>query len=177
MAYSARILPNYTYEDYLQWEGRWEILEGIPHAKSPMPSPRHQEIAGKVHALFLAAVEAAACDCKVYQPIDLKISEHTIVNPDLLIVCQPIEKSYLDFPPALVAEILSPATRLKDRHNKFDLYERFGIPYYLILDPDAETIEVFQLQTDDRYRLLEETPVFEWKEGCRITVSLDDIWR
>jgi len=42
---SFRILPNYTYEDYLNWEGSWEIIDGIAYAMSPMPSTAHQKIA------------------------------------------------------------------------------------------------------------------------------------
>lgn len=34
---SARLkhLPHYTYEDYKQWEGRWELIYGIPFAMAP----------------------------------------------------------------------------------------------------------------------------------------------
>ncbi|SMN00945.1 hypothetical protein SPONN_2055 [uncultured Candidatus Thioglobus sp.] len=23
-------LPNYTYDDYAQWQGKWELIEGVP---------------------------------------------------------------------------------------------------------------------------------------------------
>ncbi len=42
MGYPNKILPYYTYEDYLRWEGQWEVIEGIPYAMSPMPRPEHQ---------------------------------------------------------------------------------------------------------------------------------------
>ena len=31
-------LPHYTYEDYLCWEGRWELINGIPYAMTPAPT-------------------------------------------------------------------------------------------------------------------------------------------
>jgi len=117
MANKAKILPNYTYEDYVQWKGRWELIDGIPHAMSPMSLPRHQELSGKIHRDLLNAIGKSSCNCQVYQPIDVKIEEHTIVNPDLLIVCRPIEGQFLDTPPELVVEILSPSTRLKDLNS------------------------------------------------------------
>lgn len=40
-----------------------------------------------------------------------------VLQPDMLIVCKDINKNYLDFAPALVAEILSPSTALRDRHT------------------------------------------------------------
>jgi Uma2 family endonuclease len=70
----------------------------------------------------------------------------TLLQPDILIVCGEIKKKYLDFPPALVVEILSPATALKDRHTKYEFYEQQGVKYYLIVDADKKTIEVSELK-------------------------------
>jgi len=39
MNVAHKYLPNYTYEDYCQWEGQWELIEGIPYAMSPLPIP------------------------------------------------------------------------------------------------------------------------------------------
>jgi hypothetical protein len=27
-------VPNYRFEDYLAWEGRWELIDGIAYAMS-----------------------------------------------------------------------------------------------------------------------------------------------
>jgi hypothetical protein len=35
----VKILPHYTYRDYLHWEGKWEVIDGIPNAMSPAPAP------------------------------------------------------------------------------------------------------------------------------------------
>ncbi|WP_373286923.1 Uma2 family endonuclease [Filimonas zeae] len=40
------------------------------------------------------------------------------MQPDMLVVCGEITRKYLDFAPALVIEILSPSTALKDRHTR-----------------------------------------------------------
>ena len=52
MTIAAKYLPNYTYEDYCQWEGHWELIEGIPYAMSPQPVPIHQKINGRLFARF-----------------------------------------------------------------------------------------------------------------------------
>ncbi len=36
-------LPQYTYTDYEQWEGDWELIYGFPYAMSPSPKRTHQE--------------------------------------------------------------------------------------------------------------------------------------
>lgn len=48
----VKILPHYTYEDYLQWEGKWEVIEGLPFAMSPAPLPSHQRIAANLSIEF-----------------------------------------------------------------------------------------------------------------------------
>ena len=63
----------------------------------------------------------------------------------MLVIYGEITRKYLDFPPALVVEILSPSTALKDRHSKYSIYESQGIPFYLIISPDTEEVEVYKL--------------------------------
>ena len=178
MSVAYRYLPHYTFEDYLHWEGQWELIDGIPYAMSPAPVPMHQYIAGSLHAELRAALKKANCHCKVYQPIDYKLSDDTVFNPDLMIVCQPITKKFLDFPPGLVVEILSDVTKLKDRNIKYPRYEAEGIPYYLMIDTDKQAIEIYQLQ-EGRYQ---QQPVDQSKPyvfaigDCRFEMVFDTIW-
>lgn len=55
--------------------------------------------------------------------------------------------------PTLVVEILSPSTIAIDRSIKLQLYRRFEVPYYWILDPEARTVEVYGF-AEGRYALL-----------------------
>ena len=179
MSSAYKLLPNYNYEDYCQWEGRWELIDGIPYAMSPLPRPAHQTVAGNLHAEFRTALKAAGCNCKVYQPIDYKISENTILNPDLLIICKSITKNFLDFPPSLIVEILSPATALKDRHTKFEIYQQQQIPYYLIVDIDAKKVEVYTLNEEKTYVRQEanqQEPFTFSLSDFQFSIVLDNIW-
>ena len=56
-------------------------------------------------------------------------------------------------PPTLVVEILSPSTTLIDRSTKRQLYARYGVPYYWIVDPEARTIEAYSL-SEGGYQLV-----------------------
>ncbi|HZH65515.1 MAG TPA: hypothetical protein VEY10_11550 [Flavisolibacter sp.] len=60
MSGAVKILPYYTYEDYVQWEGKWELIDGIPHAMSPAPTPKHQIIANTLGALFFFPRKSAS---------------------------------------------------------------------------------------------------------------------
>lgn len=180
MSPAIKILPYYTYEDYCKWEGRWELIDGIPFAMSPAPTPAHQLTGGNLITEFNIALKKVNCKkCKVYEFIDVKLSEDTILQPDVSIVCTPITKNFLDFPATLVTEILSPATALKDRNSKFFLYEKMGIKYFLIIDIDRHSIEINTL-VDNRYQLTNYPGSgsfrFVLENDCSIEVELDNIW-
>lgn len=173
-----KILPHYTYEDYCRWEGQWELIDGIPYAMSPAPRPEHQTVAGNLHAEFRSAIKKSNCPCKVYQPIDYKVSDETVLNPDLSIVCKPINEAFLNFPPELVVEILSPATALKDRHTKFDIYQKEKVPYYIIVDVEKKQIEVYQLVNAlyEKKQVEQQLPYSFSFSGCSIELTFDNIW-
>jgi len=48
-------------------------------------------------------------------------------------------------PPDLVVEIFSPGSVLYDRGDKFDIYQRYGVREYWMIDPTEDYIEVHQL--------------------------------
>ncbi len=169
-------LPQYSYEDYAQWEGDWELIYGFPYAMSPSPKRTHQEAGRK----FMRLSEDAflknnnGCDCAIYYELDWIIDDNTVVCPDVMIVCGKFEDDFLRFPPTLVLEIASYKTRLKDRNVKFKLYESNGVKYYLIADPDKQTVDAFVLK-DNFYQ---QTPVtaFELTTSCKIELDFNDLW-
>lgn len=175
---AVKILPNYTYDDYVHWEGRWELIDGIPYAMSPAPTPKHQMIANTLGALFYLALKKCE-SCKAYQAIDFKIAEDTVIQPDLSVLCQKPTKKFVDFSPALVIEILSPSTALKDRHTKTALYASQKVPFYIIVSPDTEEVEVYELVAE-AYQLKEKgtsfTYHFNFPEDCSATINFAEIW-
>lgn len=178
MPIAHKYLPQYTYEDYCQWEGRWELIEGIPYAMSPLPSPQHQDINANLLLIFKTALRQHCSKCKVYMPVDWKINANTVVQPDLIVVCDKITGNFLDFPPALTVEILSKSTTFKDRHEKFELYQQEGVQYYIIVDLQFKKIEIYQL-IDKKFQPVAITPEqfeFGFKNGCCLPINFAGIW-
>lgn len=138
-------LPHYTYTDYKTWQGRWEIIYGVPYAMSPQPSFRHQRISQRIAKVLGLALEKNK-NLTPLLPIDWEITEDTIVNPDHVIVRGRPEGVKLTEPPVLAIEILSPSTATKDRNLKFRLYQSAGLPYYIIVEPEKEQAEVYALE-------------------------------
>ena len=52
---------------------------------------------------------------------------------------------YFTIPPDWVCEVLSPSTRRIDQNEKRTIYAREGISHLWFVDPDARTLEVFEL--------------------------------
>ncbi len=173
-----KYLPSYTYDDWLHWEGRWELIEGHPIAMSPMPIPEHQRVTAAIIYELTSSLKNTGCkNCKVYDPIDFKISEETILQPDVLIVCGAMQKHFLDFAPALVVEVLSKSTEDRDRDIKYELYEQQGVRFYLIVDLRKQSIEVYEL-IDNKYQLrtVASDFDFELEPGCTISPALNNVW-
>jgi Uma2 family endonuclease len=143
-------LPHYTYDDYVQWEGRWELIYGVAHAMSPSPGISHQSISQHIASQLDRALENCQ-ECHALLPVDWKIDEETTVQPDNLVICGELEKTaYLSKTPVLIFEILSKSTAHKDRTTKFKLYEQEGVRHYVIVDPIESIAKVYRLQ-DGRY--------------------------
>lgn len=144
-------LPHYNYDDYSQWEGKWEIINGIPYAMVPAPSIKHQDLCVEI-VFHLKSILKNCGRCKVLLPVDWQITDDTVVQPDVLVVCaDQLEDVKLTTTPVLVFEVLSPSTNQKDRVLKYRLYEEAGVKYYCIVDPVNYSAEVFELG-DNKYR-------------------------
>ena len=161
-------LPHYTYDDYLQWEGEWEIIHGIPYAMTPAPRIKHQRLSVKI-ATQLENLLKNCVDCQTLMPVDWQIAEDTVVQPDLSVVCgENKSEEKLLLTPVLVFEIISPSTARKDRILKYQLYEKAGVKYYCLVDPDTNSLEIFQLNREG-YRKYNDRDSF--KDG-KITLEI-----
>jgi len=170
-------IPRYTYEDYLNWEGRWELLAGIPYAMTPLPVIKHQKVSGNINVQLVQLLEKCA-ECEALLPVDWKIDENTVVQPDNLIVCGKAEGAYLTITPVMIFEIISPSTAFKDKNIKYKIYESQGVKYYIIVDIDAKAAEVFELENEG-YRKLKDAQndiiTFNLID-CSIDFNFEKIW-
>ncbi len=170
-------LPHYVYEDYAQWEGKWELIRGIPYAMTPAPSLQHQRISHKIDALLANSLKECE-QCEALLPVDWKIDEDTVVQPDNLVVCGKPDGKYLTKAPALIFEILSKSTAAKDKSTKFSLYEKAGVTYYIIVDPIDQIAMVYRLHENQYINVIHATDEqinFELKE-CQLNFDFSRIW-
>jgi Uma2 family endonuclease len=131
-----------TYADFLLFPDdgkRHELIDGV-HYVTPCPNFTHQELLGRLHlAIGTFLVNRRHLGRVVLSPFDVVMSNHDIVEPDLLFIAGDqqaiITEANVQGAPALVVEILSPSTRRRDEGIKRQLFERTGVREYWIVDP------------------------------------------
>lgn len=141
-----------TYDDLLSFPDdglRRELIEG-ELIVSPSPYTRHQVLSGRLFLAFANHLASAGGASVYYAPLDVIFSKHNVVEPDLIVVLDEqreiVTEANIKGVPALLIEIVS-NPRL-DRVRKRDLYAKFGVPEYWIVDPDADRVEVYHLGPD-----------------------------
>lgn len=153
-AMAAETSIKLTYEDYLAIPDdgrRHEIIDGEYYV-SPSPSFKHQNIVAELLTRVRTFVKERNLGWVVGSPCDV-LSEHTIVQPDVLYVSKArgaIVADVLKGAPDLVIEVLSPSNRDYDEHVKYKIYEKAGVLEYWIVDPQAQSVRIFR-RTNDRF--------------------------
>ncbi|MHA6482858.1 Uma2 family endonuclease [Paenibacillus sp. strain BS8-2] len=145
---------HHTYQDWLSWDGAWELINGKAYNVSPAPTALHQFIVGELHFALRTHLQNQSCYVMV-APFDVFFSESEqydmpdhVIQPDLSVVCSKnqISKNGCHGAPTLIIEVLSPSSALKDFNEKFNLYQKYGVQEYWIVDPGNRTIHVYGLK-------------------------------
>jgi Uma2 family endonuclease len=145
---SDQVLSRLTAAEFLELPESMtptELIDGVMLV-SPAPKLIHQECVLRVSVLLNGLGQSG----KLYvAPVDVYFDEANVVQPDLLWLasdsrCVPVEGQYLRGVPELVAEVLSPGSVRRDRREKFELYEKYGVREYWLLDPAERYIEIYQ---------------------------------
>jgi len=142
-----RANKKYTWQDYLAWpdEERWEVIDGEAFNMTPSPTSRHQIVAGNFFSLLREKLKGGPCRAFI-APLDVYFDDSNFVQPDVLVVCDETKiEDRIHGAPDLIVEVLSPATSLKDKREKKNLYERFGVKEYVIVHPDEMFVERYSL--------------------------------
>ena len=134
----------YTYEDYVNWEGDWELIDGIAYAMAPSPVKSHQNLLFRAAFLFGQAMKNCQ-KCTAFVEMDYKVNEETVLRPDLSILCkEDKEEKFISIAPDLIVEIVSLKTARRDEKIKFEIYEKEGVKYYILLYPNDKRAKVYE---------------------------------
>jgi Uma2 family endonuclease len=144
----------HTYGDYLSWpeDVRYELIDGVAYMMSPAPSRVHQEVVGELYRQIANALEGTPCRAYV-APFDVRLPKSgepdsavdTVVQPDVLVVCDPakLDARGMRGAPDWVIEVLSPATAGHDQIVKLAAYERAGVRELWLVHPTDRVVTVY----------------------------------
>ena len=172
----------YAYEVYSNEEERRDIINGKFFDMSPAPSNKHQWIVQKIAFMFEQELEDCEL-CQVYiSPFDWRISDNTVVQPDVAIFCNKEEffADYFTKAPVLIVEVLSKSTALKDKNIKYKLYEKQGVKYYIIVEPDYGIADIFELKQDkyEKVKTLAQKDKFDFYiHNCKLPAQFNRIFK
>lgn len=111
--------------------------------------------------------------------MDVVLDDRNVLQPDLLYLTKGRLKQvskHVTGPPSLVVEVLSPSTANRDRQEKLDLYAKFGVPEYWIVDPEMRSIE-FLVNDGGRYVVVTaREDVYRSGVTPEIEIRLADFW-
>ena len=181
METAKNFIPHYTLEDYKHWQGDWELIDGIPYAMAPSPFAKHQRTSFLIAKQIEEQLEDCPKRCLVYQDLDWIVDEHTVVRPDVLVVCKRVEE-YLRSTPEVVFEVVSKSTAFKDEKVKFYLYEREKVKYYALVYPDIKKMRVFELKKEKFEEKFEkvfdsDSGSFTFEIDCPFKVDMSALWK
>ena len=170
-------LTDYRYDDYIQWEGNWELIGGIAYAMSPSPMFTHQAISMLLGSSLTQSLNGCK-ECMVVSEMDYKLADDTILRPDIALVCGQTKGSYIKKAPELIVEIVSTSSATRDEKIKFSLYEEEKVKYYILLYPEDLKAKIYQLQ-ENRYEkivdLLEGS--FDFSDlVCSVAIDFDFVF-
>jgi Uma2 family endonuclease len=146
---ALKAIEYYTYNDYIHWEGEWELIGGTAYAMSPSPYISHQALgSGMVTELHISTDDCK--NCLVVHEEDYKINEYTILKPDVALICNEQNKKHITKAPLIVVEVISPSTARRDEEVKFKIYEEEKVSYVVFVYPEDLIAKIYKLK-DDKY--------------------------
>jgi Uma2 family endonuclease len=162
----------------------WQLPEGAPielirgrFIMSPSPLPKHQIILLLLAERFLQ-IARKSDGIALPAPMDVRLSDDTILQPDLLYIAKQrrqIVRKRVEGAPDLVIEIISGTAR-RDRVEKRELYARYGVNEYWIVDPDAQG---FEFLVNEQGRFVVQSPADNRYQPPRlpeVEIQLADFW-
>ena len=129
---------------------RAELINNILY-EPPSPTSNHQIVSIELATDINIFLRKSNLGRVISTPMDVYLDESgNAVQPDLIVVLNHqlniIQKNgHIHGVPAILIEILSKGNKDHDLIRKHDLYERFGVQEYHVVDPDTKLVLSFLL--------------------------------
>ena len=161
---------EWTVEDFLLLEESnlpCELINGELFM-SPAPSLIHQVVIGNLYEILKSYSRKTGGFAGI-SPLDVFLDQKNVFQPDILFILKENRSRLTDRgiegAPDLAIEVISPSNSFKDRNQKKNLYQKFGVIEYWIIDPGNKTLEIYDFVSG-------ENPVLYLAEEGDVTSKL-----
>lgn len=145
------LLPRVSYQDLEGWPDdgrRYELYDGEVFVV-PAPLPVHQIVADNFCQLLRDYARSHG-GVAITSPIDIIFSDYDVLQPDVIFFSAARRhlvhlRKPIRHRPDVAVEVLSPSTAANDRGRKLQMFARYGVPEYWIVDPDAGRLEILTI--------------------------------
>ena len=160
MSTQAKKLTFDAWQALPETKQRYEIEDGVL-IMPPAPTADHQWIMMELAVRLSNFANERDLGVVLTAPVDLLIQREPLRTrqPDILYLSA--ERTgikgraelrglqYLEIPPDLVVEVLSPSNTRREMENKLEDYRQIGVHECWLVSPEAETIEVLRLSLEE----------------------------
>lgn len=133
-----------------------EKINGVFYDMSPSPNYQHGIVDGNIYRIISAGLKGSIC-LAFMENLDYKYQADVnddYVIPDVMVACdrKHLKGGSYSGVPKFIVETLSPATALRDKTVKKEIYQNAGVAEYWIISPRERAVEIYYLE-DGKYDL------------------------
>jgi len=150
---------KYSFAEFLEFvegnEERYELIDGRIYMMAS-PNVGHQDIVlfvgsalknylkGKKCRVFISPLDVVLFD-KNKEDKEDKDNSQNVFQPDVFVVCNAdkIAKDKIYGAPDFVVEVVSPSSEAHDYIRKLEIYKKYGVKEYWIINPETKEIFVY----------------------------------
>jgi Uma2 family endonuclease len=175
MTVAAKYRMNFEDFCVLVPEGqKADLIDGVIHMASPDNIEHYDLCAWFVRVLGDFKDEMGLRGRFFGSRIAFRLDDENSPEPDMAYLSAQrldlIRQARIDGPPDWALEIASPESINRDYEDKRELYERFGVPEYWILNPMARRLTALRLSRSRKYQ--EVKP----RRGCVFSSVIDGFY-
>jgi Uma2 family endonuclease len=170
------MVPPTTFDDFcaLVKDGeKGDLINGVIYVPSPENTDANS-IAGWVYWLMSSVAEAKEAGEVYFSRVAFRLDETNGPEPDVAFVQKSrlhlVQRGYVDGPPDLAVEVVSPDSVERDYEKKRKLYEQAGVREYWIIDEIEQKVMLLRLGPNGKFR--EVRP----KQGKLHSTALPGFW-
>jgi Uma2 family endonuclease len=161
MSAAATRNGHHTFDDFLllvEEHEKADLLDGVIYMASP-ESTDDNRLGGWLYRLMSEYAEQTDQGECYYTRVAFRITDKNGPEPDVAFVAKEhldlVEHGYVDGPPDIAVEIVSPDSVDRDYNLKRSIYEAAGVKEYGIIDPSEQKATFLSRQGD---RFVEVSP-------------------